>query len=378
MPTWRNFTRKTFRCGFYEAEDVLVEIDDVDLVPLDIGWAAWVDEYWLRTPIYHDLSRKLVFANPGLKKARLTRDYDIFIATFKTLWDLPYVNAIERWKAHCKVSICWIDELWVASIPDYRYWLPALRQFDLIFVGLKDTAPALSRAIDRPCHWLPGGVDAIRFSPVPHRPERVIDVYSIGRRYEGIHREMLGATERGELFYVHDTHRNAASMDVDDHRQHRSMFADMAKRSRYFMVAAAKMDAPDERQGQTELGHRYFEGAAAGAVLIGDAPDCESFRELFAWPDAVLPVRPDGSDIMAVIDDLGRDPARLAAIGRRNAQQALLQHDWTYRWKEMLRVAGFEPLARCATRERRLKEMADRAATEESDAATVRRRSWSY
>jgi hypothetical protein len=35
MPTWRNFTRSPYRCGFYEAQDVLVEIDDVDLICLE-------------------------------------------------------------------------------------------------------------------------------------------------------------------------------------------------------------------------------------------------------------------------------------------------------------------------------------------------------
>ena len=38
MPTWRNFTRRAFQCGLYEAQDVLVEIDDVDLIYLDMSW----------------------------------------------------------------------------------------------------------------------------------------------------------------------------------------------------------------------------------------------------------------------------------------------------------------------------------------------------
>ena len=84
MPTWRNFSRRTWRCGFYEAQDVLVEIDDVDLICLDMTWGAWFNDYWLRTPLYHDMSRKLIFANPGLKKLRLSRDYDVFLAMCNT------------------------------------------------------------------------------------------------------------------------------------------------------------------------------------------------------------------------------------------------------------------------------------------------------
>jgi hypothetical protein len=366
MPTWRNFTRRAFRCGLYEAQDVLVQNDDVDLICLDMAWGGWFKETWLRTPLYHDVSRKLIFANLGLKKVQLSRDYDVFIAVCNTCWDLPYINAIERWRDRCKISVCWIDEMWAAQIPGYKYWLPALSQFDYVFMGYRGSVSALSQAIDRPCYWLPLGIDALRFSPFPDPPARVIDVYSIGRRYEGIHREMLKAAERGKLFYVYDTlaggKTNTANTEVYDHQQHRDLFANVAKRSRYFVVATAKMDALDETRGQVEIGSRFYEGAAAGTVMIGEGPDCEAYRELFGWPEVVIPIRADGSDIMAVLSDLGSDPERIAAISGRNTKEALLRHDWAYRWNEMFRVAGIEPSPRMAARERRLKDMADCAA----------------
>jgi hypothetical protein len=40
MPTWRNFTKRAFRCGLYEAQDVLVQNDNVDLIPLDMTRAG--------------------------------------------------------------------------------------------------------------------------------------------------------------------------------------------------------------------------------------------------------------------------------------------------------------------------------------------------
>lgn len=372
MPTWRNFTRRAFRCGLYEAQDVLCDVDDVDLIPLDLGWAKWVKEPWLRNPLYHDVSRKFILANPGLKKVRLTKDYDLFVAVCCTYWDLPYINAIERWKDHCRVSVCWIDEMWADAIPKYKYWLDALKQFDYVFIGFKGSVSALSTSTHRTCHWLPGGVDALRFTPLPYTPARVIDVYSIGRRYPGMHNELLRAAERGELFYVHDTFA-AANSDVYDHRQHRSLYANVAKRSRYFVVATAKMDAAYETRGQVEIGYRYFEGAAAGAVMIGETPDCEAYRELFGWPEAVIKIQPDGSDIMAVLSSLNSNPERTAEIGRRNAAEALLRHDWLYRWKQMFGVAGIEPSPRMAVRERRLREMADFASTANQNEAPALR-----
>lgn len=367
MPTWRNFTRNANQCSLYEAQDVLVEVDDVDLICLerdrDMGLEGWFKE-WLSVPRYYShfldpyVLRKLMFPNPRLKRVQLNKNYDVFVAFCNAYWDLFHISAIERWRKHCKVSVCWIEEMWAAGIAENKYLHHLLSQFDYVFIGCKGSVSALSKAINRRCYWLPAGIDALRFSPFPNLPARVIDVYSIGRRYKGIHDEMIQAAERGELFYLHDTLAHSATTGVYDHRQHRDLFANIAKRSRYFVVAPPKMDFFNETRGQVEVGSRYLEGAAAGAVMIGEAPDCEAYREMFGWPGVVTQIQPDGSDVMDVLSDLDSEPERMTAISRRNTKETLLRHDWVYRWKEIFRVAGVEPSPGTAVREQRLKDIA--------------------
>jgi len=361
MPTGRGFTRRAFLGGHYEAQDVLLEVDDVDLIELESGPRFEFKELLQRRLLYRDVSGKIAFLNPGLRKFRLTREYDLFVVRCQTYWDLLYTNAIEGWKDYCKTSVLWLDELWTASLPEHKYWLHALKQFDHIFIGYLGTVGPLSATIGRSCRWLPGGVDCLRFSPLPDPPSRVVDVYSMGRRWEGIHEVLLKAAGRGDIFYIYDSLPRIAERDVYDHRQHRSLFANVAKRSRYFMVAPGKMNSQDETQGQVEVGYRYYEGAAAGSVLVGQSPDCEAFRELFPWQDVVIEVQPDGSDVMDVIGTFDSEPARVRAIQQRNAAEALLRHDWAYRWKEIFRVAGIEPLPAMRARERRLQELAEMA-----------------
>jgi len=156
---------------------------------------------------------------------------------------------------------------------------------------------------------------------------------------------------------------------VFDHQQHREHFANVAKRSQYFVVAPGKIDVADETQGQVEVGYRYFEGAAAGAVMIGQSPDCRAFGEMFPWPDAVIQVRPDGSDVMEVLGRLTSQPERVSVIGLRNTAEALLRHDWVYRWREIFRIAGVEPSPGMLARERRLKDVAELAASAIEDSA---------
>jgi hypothetical protein len=359
VPTFRRFRHKAFQCALNEAQDVLAEIDDVDFIPLEPGRGFNLfTGSWHRKLLYRDFTRTLMHVNPGMRQVRLAQDYDLFVAVCQSFWDLLYLNAIEGWRDRVKTSVCWIDEMWAAVIPHYRYWLAALNQFDYVFVAGKLTVEPLGQAIGKKCHWLPGAVDTLRFSPYPAAPRRVIDVYSIGRRSEAVHRVLLDAARAGEMFYVHDTFP-AANMETFDQPQHRDLFANMVKRSRYFMVAPAKVNALDDTGGQVEVGHRYFEGAAGGAVMLGESPQCDAFQELFPWQDAVLELRSDGSDTREVLNELESSPERVTALGRRNAAESLLRHDWVHRWREIYDIAGMTRSVAMTAREHRLTEMAD-------------------
>ncbi len=373
MASTRKFKKRAFHCGHYEAQDILAATSDLDLICLEPAWGYEFKERWQRRLLYRDLSKRLIFQNPGLHKVRLNREYDLFIAQCQTYKDLLTINAIEGWKDHCRTSVCWIDEIWAAAIPLYKHWLHALQRFDHVFIGASGSIGALSNAIARPCRWLPGAVDALRFSPFPNPPARVIDVHSMGRRSEGIHRALLRGAERRQIFYLYDTFPGSLTA-VFDHKQHRDLFANVAKRSRYFVVAPGKIGESDETQGQVEVGYRYFEGAAAGAVMIGEVPICSVFEKLFPASDAVIQIRPDGSDVMEVLARLASEPGWVSAMSRRNAAEALLRHDWIYRWKEIFSVSDVKLSAGMVERERRLKELAELAASPAEDRAMAK--SW--
>jgi len=358
MPSGRRFKKKTFLCGHYEAQDVLQEVDDLDLICLEAGAHYEFREQWQRRLLFHDFSGRLIYQNPGLKKVRLTQEYDLFLARCQYSHDFVHINAIEGWKDQCKVSVCWLDEFWAAEIVQYEHLIHALRKFDHVFVACQGTVESLTKAIGKPCRWLAGAVDTLRFCPYPNPPQRVVDVYSIGRRREGIHRELSRAGEKGSLFYLHDTFGGSLS-DVYDYREHRNVFSSVAKRSKYFLVAPGKLSVQDETCGQEEIGHRYYEGAAAGAVMIGQAPKSDSFVKMFPWSDAVIDVQPDGSDVLDVLAKLQAAPEQVHAISQKNVGEALLRHDWAYRWKEILQVAGLEPMPEMTARERRLREVAE-------------------
>jgi len=362
VPTISAFSRSTFRSRLYEAEDVLAECDDVELIQLKPSRSFVTKSKWVGRIVYRDLSRRAVNLNPGLEPVRLSKDYDLFVLVCAAWWpDLWYANAVQGWQERCKTSVCWIDELWTRDIQVLRRWLPILNKFDHVLIGTSGTAAALGDALGRSCREMLGGVDTMRFTPYPRYPRRVIDLYSIGRTVQPIHQRLLKWAQDQGLFYLYDSIAKIAAADTLGHVEHRNLYANIAKRSRLFAVAPAKVDSPGETQGQVALGARYFEGAAAGAVLIGQAPDCDAFRRHFDWRDAVVEIRPDGSDAVEVISSVFAEPDRVLAMSSRNAAESLRRHDWVYRWSEILGMVGLTPRPAMAARVRRLAELAEEA-----------------
>jgi hypothetical protein len=77
----------------------------------------------------------------------------------------------------------------------------------------------------------------------------------------------------------------------------------------------------------------------------------------------VIEVAPDGSDVVAVMEDLDRSPDRVRQVRRDNLTNCLLKHDWAYRWEHILNTVGLPPLPQLAARKAQLAATAATAPT---------------
>jgi hypothetical protein len=365
LSTSRLFLKRLFQAGFKEAQDVLAESAAVSMVPFQADGSLQAKEHVYWKLLYRDFTKRLIFMNPGLDVIEPARDCECLIHMCSTIYEIPYINALKSWRKRFKKTICWLDELWANRIPQYHSWLHILREFDYVFIGMKGTVRSLSDFLGKQCYYLPGGVDCLRFAPYPTSPERIVDIYSVGRRVETIHTSLVNLSSCENLFYLHDTAQNGDS-EVADHVEHRRLYGNIAKRSRLFTVAPGKFDSRDETHGQVEVGFRYFEGAAAGAIMIGHAPPCEHFHELFDWNDPVIELSHDASSIRNTVRNLLANGEQCSEMSKQNTLHSLLRHDWVFRWKEIFRIAQMEPTNAMRARESQLKELADRILNEKT------------
>jgi hypothetical protein len=350
--SFRNiFGNAHFRCPQFEFEDTICKIDSAELFAPKVDPANWRFSFATQLAYHAPIT-----LNPGIPELPQKGPYDILFTICAFPQDLLAFSGVSDFRNICKTSVCLVDELWINDIAKHRHFLRILEKFDVVMLYYSQTVKPLSELIKSKFAFLPPGIDAISFCPYPDPVERVIDVYSMGRRSQITHQKLLEWARENRQFYLHDTIRGSQTINP---KEHRALFANTIKRSRYFIVNPGKIDEPNQRGQQIEVGSRYFEGAASGAIMVGEPPANEVFKTLFDWPDAVTRVPYNSDDIDLVIKDLDGDPERQQRIRRTGVAQALLRHDWVYRWEAILKSAGLAPMQAAEERKVRLRKLAE-------------------
>ena len=359
LVTLRRLNTHAAWCSNYEFEDVIRSVEDVDVLELEPAPRFEVRQHIARSIAWRSRFRAFTGLNPGVKRVKLHRDYDVLVFVCMNVWDLLYLNAVANWQARCKLKLCYMVEIYAGQAAELQNLLRRLEDFDQVFQSLSGSVDAISRIVSRPCHHVPLAADVLRFTPYPNPPARVIDVLSIGRRSEPVHQALRRLAAARDFFYLYDT-LPSQLVRPSNPIEHREMLASAARVSRFFITYPAKF-GDDVTHGQSEAGARYFEGTAAGAVLLGRAPTALAFHRDFPWHDAVVELNADGSDVADVLAELGRRPGELARLGARNALAALRRNDWAHRWRSILETAGLAPRPALNERVRTLEALAAEA-----------------
>jgi len=353
-------------CLQYEFEDVVTDVTGADRADAGDFAALELSRRAYKLARLVTGSRALARAStPRPSTVKLDRDYDLFLPVFNSPYELMALATVPDWRKRCRVAACFVNEIWESDLPGYL--LELLAEFDHVFVGLRHPVAQIARITGRPCSYLPMAVDALRFSPAPGAPPRAIDVCNIGRRSLVTHDALARLASDRRIFYYYDTVAASGvglrqrSFHVDDASEHRLLLANLLQRSRFFIANRALVTEDEVTRGHDEISGRFYEGAAAGAVMLGEAPRTDEFRKQFDWPDAVIPLPFDSPDVGRVLLELGSDPQRLARISRDNVRNAALRHDWVHRLRTVFETVGVRPTEAMSERESRLEAIAAEA-----------------
>ena len=298
-------------------------------------------------------------------KVLLERDFDLFLPVFSHAEEVYSLETIPNWRERSRKAACFIVEIWSNRLTGYLVEL--LSSFDHIFVGFQHSVEDVARMTGRPVSYLPYAVDVLRFAPAsPDRP-RPINVCNIGRRSAITHQALLDDVEKQQSFYYYDTvaasgsNRQDRTFRVDNAEEHRRMLATILKNTSYYIANRSHVNNPDFKASQDEVSARFYEGAAAGAILIGEAPRTNEFKRQFDWTDAMFHLPFDSPDVGRILADLDRDNERMQAARRRNIREAASRHDWLNRLQVIFATLGLEPTEQMNARARQLDQIASAA-----------------
>ena len=359
--TWslRNIQNFVYNSCLFEFEDVIAEVDKADIYsPPKYSPTSRALNKAIVSTTRHVKPLPLASVNPYLKSESVDREYDMYFVTLDFPWYSASINLMKDWREKCKTAVCYIIEVWTEDIPHMKNYMSFFDQFDLICLGTRHALEAVQALTDTPCMFVPPGVDTIKFCPnFESEKSPSIDVCNLGRRSPSTHEALLDKAQEEDFFYYHEL-TNGSVLRVEDHQHHRTLIANILGSSRYYITNYAKADMPALIAGECEIGYRFFEGAAAGAVLIGAPPKGDLYGKYFGWEDSIIPVRFDEPDISRIIDELDAVPGYIESIQARNAMNSLLQNDWVYRWEMILEKLGQELTPGVIARKQKLKEMA--------------------
>jgi hypothetical protein len=346
----------------HEFEDVVSAVTGADRVEADDARALEFSRKAYKLVRRVTRSRRLARAwAPGPSTVRLEKDYELFFPILSHAHELFALTTVPNWRRHCRRAACFVNELWGHLWPGEL--LEQLAEFDHIFLGSPHLTEKVGKAVGRPCSYLPLATDVLRFAPYPHRAERVIDVCNIGRRSAITHEALLALARERRIFYYYDTIAASGAdlkqrtFHVDRPAEHRLLLAGLLQRTRYSIANRSRVNQPEAARHEV-ISSRFYEGAAAGTVMLGEAPRSEEFASQFGWRDAVIPLPFDSPDIAHTLAELDADPERMDRARRENVRQSALRHDWVHRLQTVLETVGLHQTDAMAARERQLRHLA--------------------
>jgi hypothetical protein len=322
VPTSRNWYGLVAAGAILDFENAMAESADVDFVEVPpLGRRAYL--------------RALAAGNRP-RRISLDGEYDLcFLAVFQAheIRGLAFLDSLRR---HCRRVVVYVFDAWVSSTAALRRYSRLWQLCDKVYVSFPAAVDAWHEHISCPVEYIPQAIDPARFHPQRARP---IDVLSVGRRLESVHRHLLGIAARRDLWYQFSESRAPVAIDLADSQ---FLLARLCRSARVQICWPVEVThAEMRRNGYTPpdgspITARWFEAAASGSVVMGAKPASTEFDRLFPSQAFVreLP-RASASDVERELMNALADDEDLHSR-EALAEYVRTHHSWQARCAEIL------------------------------------------
>lgn len=321
--------------AWHESEDVLVDSGGASLALLDQhGKSPGVRARRIAGRAVRRLAGRTVLlpaAQRGVSTGVDEADHLLFVGHGP--WDVPLLERLRVLRRQAETISLWLPEVWPTQLSDPRIRFEGYAMIDHLFLGVPETMePFRAIAPTTEVHYVPPATDVVALGGGAIDGPRSIAVLGIGRRQPEQHLRILDWAATNDEFYLYDT----VSGKAHDWRAHRRALADWYRHANIAICNYGKHDQPNLIGGLRVLPGRFFEGMAAGAVMIGMPPSIEEQRRLL---EVDIVESTETTDLVTLLDKY-LDPATARPIRIRNMALACRGHDWSHRWRAIFNHIG--------------------------------------
>jgi hypothetical protein len=195
------------------------------------------------------------------------------------------LDLFKNWDRHVGVKILYIFDTFEGQLPSIRRVLQSAN-WDLVITSFHGALPFLEEQTQHKWYAIPQGVKLDRFKPVT-KEEKLISFSAYGRRLQNVHNSIKEYCLQTDKYYEYTT-TTGLQPQLDPCENYRQ-YAWHLSHSFFTFSWAVEVTNPKRVLTFSPITCRWFEAAASGTIILGQAPKDPEFEKIFG-SDLVIPI----------------------------------------------------------------------------------------
>lgn len=247
------------------------------------------------------------------------------------------LDLFTRWDRKIGLKILYFFDTFDTQLSSIRRVLQSA-QWDVVSTAFPGAKGFLEEKTQREWQVVRHGVKLERFHPAPDE-ERGIDFCSYGRRLERAHTALKDYCARTAKYYDYTT---AASIQPQlNAREPYAQYAWHLAHSVFNVCWPIEVTHPERVKNHSPITCRWFEAAASGNVILGQAPADAGFEDFFGLA-AVIDVPKRVDELPDFLDVVWADRKRYLKGARVRRDTWASMWTWESRIRQILTTAGLQ------------------------------------
>jgi Glycosyl transferases group 1 len=246
--------------------------------------------------------------------------------------DFP-LDLFKNWDKNIGTKILYIFDTFESQLPAIRRVLQSAK-WHVAITSFHSALPFLTAHTQQQWHAIAQGVKLDRFAPVT-KSEKLISFSAYGRRLDNVHRSVQNFCLQTGKYYEYTT--TTLPQKNLDPRENYHQYAWHLKHSFFTFSWPVELTNPQRVLTFSPITCRWFEAAASGTVILGQAPKDSEFVKIFG-NELVIPIEPDQQDYQYLWEKIWQERDDYLQSALRVRDKFAESWSWESRVREILKL----------------------------------------